>query len=616
MNSFDKCIFSSEKIPAGIASLTLTFQKISAPISGAAYNIVINNITQYPGYVTVSIPNMGFQNGDQVTITGVSAMTDLNGTWTISSVTSTTFNVLLTTTQLYAGGGQVQLGDGTTNTISLAGTNTFITLFGQVRWEYDTSNLLLIPGISQLELVDGDGILYNYFWNNNIWQKKPILELDIDRGAGSGAEVIANVDPTNSTFRKNIKTLTLTSIPSTDVLNNAMVYQVMYISPFPKVNLDYLVKMFTTSSNYVEGINTINPLGYQQGSMHKITDVIKDIYKIINPDINLTIYQDWIFKGQWVSYTRNSNGNINGRQLNYQNCSFEDLYILTDDLFFNSSFGFKSLGDVLKQLAFEFGCYTGMTDNNNAFFKSIFSSNAPVIALQPGQVEALEPAFSDIPKTFVKVNVRQDASNLPYYSAGLFTGQDNSYIEKNILSYYNLGVWDNGETNNPSGGYYDINGSRLGNDVRNVLSNIFFTGQGNPNNAAKYYTPYSIDDGTINQPRYYIVDALTSVFSENPLTQNNMPQQMAGYWFTFKSSLQNTMLFTFTLTGTNYSFVDNYSYLGEIYQPVGMTKDYDIDQTTMDCILISSLIPIPTVLEDDLNEVLTDDQGTVETSDQ
>ena len=47
-----------------------------------------------------------------------------------------------------------------------------------------------------------------------------------------------------------------------------------------------------------------------------------------------------------------------------------------------------------------------------------------------------------------------------------------------------------------------------------------------------------------------------------------------------------------------------------------MTKDYDIDQTTMDCILISSLIPIPTVLEDDLNEVLTDDQGTVETSDQ
>jgi hypothetical protein len=114
------------------------------------------------------------------------------------------------------------------------------------------------------------------------------------------------------------------------------------------------------------GGNAINPLSYADASYCNVQSMLRDIFKKINPDVNININQDWVFK-RWAS----AGGNLHG---------FSEIYVPTSTFFFGTK-PFTTLAELLKSFAQNFGCAAGMLDKNNAYFIKRWKSTAGVISL-------------------------------------------------------------------------------------------------------------------------------------------------------------------------------------------------------------------------------------------
>lgn len=93
-------VASSIKNSDPISSSSATKRNLTYSISGAA---VVGST------VTVTATGHTFRNGNSVTITGVTGMTDLNSTFTISNVQTNKFDLTLSTAQSYSAGGSAKV---------------------------------------------------------------------------------------------------------------------------------------------------------------------------------------------------------------------------------------------------------------------------------------------------------------------------------------------------------------------------------------------------------------------------------------------------------------------------------------------------------------------------
>ncbi len=401
---------------------------------------------------------------------------------------------------------------------------------GKIEWKYDNTAFLLVPGEWSFEIFDGNNFLSNYLFYDNTVDKNATFILTVNRGSGFLPEFTGNMEPTYTSFEGSIFKVTAKALARTDILNNTMLFM-------------------------PDGVTPTNPLGYPSNSYVKITQLLTDIYKKVNPAVTLDISNDWSFIGSAQLQALDSLGNPTGALfVDYQNGAFTDLYIKTAGLFATNNFGLSSLGDILRLLAFEFGAITGMIDNSRTFFKSIYSSSLNIKTLDNTNLQDYSKQFIDIAKTYIYLTMRAPSSGYGSLStaasAGVFTAMQNQFITQRI--YYLL-------ERNSASGVFD--------------GSYFFTSNSQPNNT----TPANVQ---------YFVNSVIGTYLGG-LSYSDFATFLAQYWLRYKASQQNCEDHHFKFSGTEMDYLNNASFNGNLYQPIGMIKDFDLNTTEIDSILLS-----------------------------
>ena len=134
----------------------------------------------------------------------------------------------------------------------------------------------------------------------------------------------------------------------------------------------YLNKKFTASftvdtkklyeATFIDSDDiNLNPLNINIGATfnatYSIPYIIDKIFRYIDPNLNATIIQDWIFRTTFSG-------------VNYDK-TFTDIYITSQTWFANKNFA-NNLGDLLKKIAEFFCCQACLLSNNTAFFRKLF----------------------------------------------------------------------------------------------------------------------------------------------------------------------------------------------------------------------------------------------------
>lgn len=107
-----------------------------------------------------------------------------------------------------------------------------------------------------------------------------------------------------------------------------------------------------------------NPFHYTDGTWVRATKVLKDIFGVANPDVDLSHNQDWSFNETYGSgpYT------------------FDQIYVATSPYFFEAGKP-QTAADLLKSLCDSFGCVSGMLDNNTAYFLKRWKNTSSSVSL-------------------------------------------------------------------------------------------------------------------------------------------------------------------------------------------------------------------------------------------
>jgi len=93
------------------------------------------------------------------------------------------------------------------------------------------------------------------------------------------------------------------------------------------------------------------------------TVYIDDISFLVYGDLDLEVSHDWVFAG----YDEVGD-------LYLDDGTFEELRIFPGEYLENPASGLRNVADIIRKLALQFGCYTGVKSTNRIFFKKFFSA--------------------------------------------------------------------------------------------------------------------------------------------------------------------------------------------------------------------------------------------------
>ena len=398
---------------------------------------------------------------------------------------------------------------------------------GTIKWQYDNTAFLLVPGEWTFELFDGNNFISNLLFFDNAVDKNPMIIMLVNRGSGFVSEFKGNIEPLYTSFSGSIFKISARALSRTDILNNVMLFD-------------------------PAGVPT-NPLSLPNNAYITIPQLLTAIYKYVDPNVTLDISNDWTFIGTAQLQAVDSFGTPTGALfVDYQNNNFQNLYINVQALF-HTNLGLSSLGDVLRMLAFEFGAITGMIDNSRAFFKSIYSSSLSSKIIDNSNLLDVNKRFIDTSKTYIYLTLRPPDSgytaSAQAAAAGRPTVMQNQFITQQLYYLYE----------------------------RNAASGVF--------NGTYFFVSNSQPVNTIPSNAQYYLESLTGQYLTS-LVYNDFPNFLAQYWLKYKASQQNCETHHFKFTGTDLDYLNNISYAGGIYQPIGMIKDFDLNITEIDSILL------------------------------
>ena len=272
-----------------------------------------------------------------------------------------------------------------------------------------------------------------------------------------------------------------------------------------------------------DGADSIeNPFGYPDGAWVRVTRVLKDIFSAANPDVDLSHNQDWSFHETYGSgpYT------------------FDQIYIPTSQYFFEAGKP-QTAADLLKLLCDSFGCISGMTDNNTAYFLKRWKNTGTKIALD-GYVKKYTPEPFLQKKSFVQVvysfNGRKynEPNSLPFdflLSDGSLKYPDNSF-----RIYISQDACPTDST---------LACSNSANDIISPGSNEWVL--------------------SVKEPS---IDA----------TYRPLGETLALYHYNYLTNWREKV--TMILYGTEYSFLDSFTYDGRTLRPISFEFDFFANETT------------------------------------
>ena len=227
-------------------------------------------------------------------------------------------------------------GSGSDTTVEAEDYGLNIVDIGELTWEFNMDEYLIVPGRLNLQIFDRSNILGAHLFEDDDYIDPTTVKLEIKRGTGSYATEFTGIIYNESIERNHYdKTLSFEIMPETEILQRTRIYDFDNTTP-------------------------LAPLGYYTGTKNLKT-LIEDCYKLINPSVVLTWTHDWLLYG-----LKKSDNTVKADE------QAIDILDIDLDMFFNNpAVGFTTIKDVLIACAREFYSFTGMIDHNRAFFRKL-----------------------------------------------------------------------------------------------------------------------------------------------------------------------------------------------------------------------------------------------------
>ena len=315
---------------------------------------------------------------------------------------------------------------GDTATVYPEDENVFASDYGVLEWEFDIENFLLMPGFLDLKLSvpkesNFQGHLFRYdlsVFDNTDKRAEVIIKIKYYGSAVWEDEFIGFIVEDSIDYNPHDTRMQFSAAPRTDILNRQMIYK---------------------------DTTRLNPLGYNLSSLtgtryfYRVTKIIEDIFKFVNPDCEVEIFHNWLFKGNdspwgdpeiesgYIIWPPGYDYSIGSE---YTGLTFDMMYQDVYWLFNNPGY-VSSLGDCIRKLAMDWCCMAGMLHNGKAFFRRLFDYD-------PNDVpELTDEAHIDWDKQYKLNSISYVKYNTPGetdpYEQGTFTELQGDYIERNSL---------------------------------------------------------------------------------------------------------------------------------------------------------------------------------------
>ena len=370
--------------------------------------------------------------------------------------------------------------------------------YGKLSWKYRIDEPLMVPGRVKMELVDQNGVFAGFLFPAVGTEViNPLAEVKIS--INGTVEFSGKIAEDSARYDLGTKVISFEVESSLQAINDQMVF-----------DLDD---------------NAVNPFGYSSSAILSLAVILEDIFGLANSNItypdDIEIIHGWIFTGDTFPLTG---------PLEF---GMSELFFIIFDFYFQTANGIKTVGDVLRRLALDFGAFTGLISNDRAFFKQLFTYNS-------GNTQEIGTVLKHIRRYEYGLVDWVRVESIPLsesYTAGNETQIEDRYIIQESLSYFRKNA-----TLSSSGLYaYTLPG---------------------PVEYRIYNSKYQSPDGTWND-------------------EDTHGQTLANFLHEMRGKITSCILDEFTLYGLTYDYLKDFEYDGKQYQPVEMEKDLETGITTI-----------------------------------
>ena len=394
--------------------------------------------------------------------------------------------------------------------------------WGTVEWSYDFEDALLVPGTYRVKLFDEQSYLKDLFFGvTGIYPdvaKTPKVEFKLN----GVVEYVGYVVEDSINYVTSEKSVTFTVDPDTIILNKSELFA-------------------------LDGTTPVNPLGYTPSEHYPVTTIIEDLFQLVNPTLSYTggtvkITQDWLFWG--TRYLPTNDGHL------YTDLLFSEIRQNVDPLFFDSTYGMVTVGDVLKKLAMDWCCFTGMVHHEKAFFKKLFyfdESNTQVL----GTILNREFSYKYTLIDYVEVTVEADQ---PYNYPVVYTRGTNSHLQDRYIK------------RSAFPGFYIVVGPPDPPPYSGATNVLATTTRGSY--PGTYYVFQAAD------PR--LLAGAVSAYGD----------LSAEFWWLSRSNPAQCRIDKFNVVGITYDFLKDFVDDGHRYQPIAMRKYISKNETEIEAIYL------------------------------
>lgn len=398
--------------------------------------------------------------------------------------------------------------------------------WGVLEYSYDFQDLLLTVGKYSFTLDDAlftlRDLLFKHTGIEATYTRTPRVEIRIN----DVTEFIGFVMEDSIKYDQANRRVKMSADPNSRILNQIILYNPVLVS--------------ATNSQ-----GATDPLGYGHGTFVPILSIIEKIYQKVNRRLSINegiaVSQDWVF-------TASPHPQGFGQPDDITDGAFNELRIWIDDLFWDPSLGYTKLADVLRALAVNFGCFTGLLHNQRAFFRKLFVYNAGT-AQTLGKVLKRVFGYEYALKDYVEITGRGGV----IFTRGSMTDIEDRMLKLNILTQF----WSY-QGILPFFGRPDYEWS----NTRIIRSDV------------PYYVYAAFDP---------VIDVIYG-FSSRPIGD-----VVANWWYHFRSDVNRCRVDTINVVGITYDFEKNFSDEGRKYQIVSMKKFLAKNETEFEALYLGEV---------------------------
>ncbi|MGE5353919.1 MAG: hypothetical protein ACM3P0_17665 [Acidobacteriota bacterium] len=393
--------------------------------------------------------------------------------------------------------------DGADQAYSAADKGIKVKNWGSTGLSYDIEELLLTPASLSMVLTDAQGYLDSLFFGNTAEALATNKEAEVQIWLNGALEFQGNINEDSLFSDIGRLEFKFSARTKTDIINKKMVYKDG--NPLDPMGPGY-------SANYVN-----------------IQEAIKDVYKLVNPDVVLD------FRSNLLMYA----SRISAPSYSVTDIPFNECSVYAKYLYNYPSGDIQNCGDVLKRLAIDTGSFTGMIHSGRAFFHKLFMYDETNVQ-ELGKVLSYQKSYKYSLIEYVKITMDPAIFTNAVGEAGTFTGMDGKFIDKKSLMGCDGGesVMHWAKTDDPYSGAYRVQ---------------------------------QLKDDTVG-----------GGYSKSA-------QLLANFWYKFRGNMQNCRADIFKVAGITYDFLKNFTYGGRKYQIIEMTKNLAGNTTDITALYLGEL---------------------------